>query len=197
MRVAAELVLCGCRVSITDRQPKQAILDKIQKAIAESENAGLLGKAGGDGPLQTAEGLAALERLTVEDGLPDAVRKASLVVDAAPEDLDLKVRVFTEVLDNCRDDALITTGLLGLRLTDIQAKLPAEAAHRLVGLRFLAPVVLIPVVELDYPAALGGRQAAVVQATCRLMESIGKHVFECPTVRARPGVVKRPCRFPQ
>ena len=44
----------------------------------------------------------------------------------------------SHVPQHCRPDAVLTTNTLGIPLTSIQAELPAEARHRLVGLRFCA-----------------------------------------------------------
>lgn len=76
----------------------------------------------------------------------EAVADADLIVEAVPERLDLKRRVYAEVAAAARPDAIIASSTSGILPTDLQA----ELAHpgRLIVAHPFNPVYLIPVVEI-------------------------------------------------
>jgi carnitine 3-dehydrogenase len=81
----------------------------------------------------------------------DAVAGADLVVEAVPERLGVKRRVYAEVEDAAPVDALIASSTSGLLPSDLQAGM-AHPGRLLVAHPF-NPVYLLPVVEI-----VGGRQ---------------------------------------
>lgn len=83
-------------------------------------------------------------RLTAS--LDDAVRDAGLIVEAVPERLDLKRRVYAEVEAAARPEALIASSTSGILPTDLQAGL--KHPGRLLVAHPFNPVYLIPVVEI-------------------------------------------------
>lgn len=100
--------------------------------------------------------------------IADAVRDADLVVEAVPERLDLKARVYAEVEAAARPGAIVASSTSGILPTDLQAGL----AHpgRLVVAHPFNPVYLIPVVEI-----VGGRATdpAVVDALMAFYPTLG------------------------
>ncbi len=78
--------------------------------------------------------------------IAEAVRGADLIVEAVPERLDLKRRVYAEVEAAARPDAIIASSTSGILPTELQA----ELAHpgRLIVAHPFNPVYLIPAVEI-------------------------------------------------
>ena len=87
--------------------------------------------------------LAALEGTT---SIESAVSGADLVIEAAPEDMDLKRRIFDEVTRYAPETALLATNTSSLSITEIGASLPEPA--RFLGLHFFNPVHIMALVEV-------------------------------------------------
>jgi len=115
-----------------------------------------------------------------------AAKNAHLVVEAVPDRLDIKCKVFTEALQEARPGCLLATNTLSLSLKSIQEavhselgglRLPSSLKPRVVGLRFLSPVVFIPFVEVTLTAEqeIGADKEDLV----RMLQKWGKNCFIC------------------
>ncbi|WP_255191438.1 3-hydroxyacyl-CoA dehydrogenase family protein [Natronobeatus ordinarius] len=89
---------------------------------------------------------AALERLSGTTDLEEAVADADLVIEAVPEDLDLKTNTMEEVDELVDDDAIIATNTSSLSVTEIASA--AENDGRVIGLHFFNPVHIMALVEI-------------------------------------------------
>jgi 3-hydroxybutyryl-CoA dehydrogenase len=92
------------------------------------------------------EKAATLERVVGTTDLPDAAGGADLVVEAVPEDVDLKRRVFEEAETHAPDDAVVATNTSSLPVTEIASALADPG--RAIGLHFFNPVHVMDLVEV-------------------------------------------------
>jgi 3-hydroxybutyryl-CoA dehydrogenase len=92
-----------------------------------------------------AEAAEALERLQ-SDTLIELVRDCDLVIEAAPEDLDLKRNLFDRLASVCGPDAVLATNTSSLSVTAIAAAVPERG--RIVGMHFFNPPALMQLVEV-------------------------------------------------
>jgi 3-hydroxybutyryl-CoA dehydrogenase len=69
-----------------------------------------------------------------------------LVVEAAPEDLELKQRLFAELADACGPEAILATNTSSLPVAAIAAETPGR--ERVVGMHFFNPPALMRLVEI-------------------------------------------------
>jgi len=69
-----------------------------------------------------------------------------LLIEAAPEDLELKRRLFADAADACGPETILATNTSSLRVSDIAADVPNP--ERLVGMHFFNPPVLMKLVEV-------------------------------------------------
>ncbi|MGB9951289.1 3-hydroxyacyl-CoA dehydrogenase family protein [Haloarcula marismortui] len=92
----------------------------------------------------TAE--AALDRLTGTTSLEEAVTGADLVVEAVPEDMDIKHETLTEVESHVDPATLIASNTSSLSLTEIASVL--DYPERAIGLHFFNPVHIMALVEI-------------------------------------------------
>jgi 3-hydroxybutyryl-CoA dehydrogenase len=89
---------------------------------------------------------AALDRIEAGPDLADAVSDADLVVEAVPEDMDLKTNVFTDVEAAAPEDAIIGSNTSSLSVTELASAL--EHPERAVGLHFFNPPHIMDLVEV-------------------------------------------------
>ncbi|MCP9953644.1 3-hydroxyacyl-CoA dehydrogenase family protein [Actinomadura madurae] len=86
-----------------------------------------------------------LGRITLSTDFAD-LGDCDLVIEAVPERLDLKRKVFTELDRVCRDDAVLATNTSSLSVTDIAVTTgrPSE----IVGVHFFNPAPVMKLVEI-------------------------------------------------
>ena len=122
---------------------------------------------------------ATLARIRATSDQTDAVSAADLVIEAAPESMDLKRRIFTDVAAAAPDHALLATNTSSLPISDIAKG--NDAAGRIVGMHFFNPVPLMKLLELVVGAET---DAATTEAVHAFGVRLGKEVI---TVRDAPG----------
>ena len=99
---------------------------------------------------------AASGRLRSAETLGD-LAGCDLVIEAAPEDLELKRRLLADIASVCGPETILATNTSSLRVTDIANGAPHPEA--IVGMHFFNPPVLMKLVEVvatdaSSPAAL-------------------------------------------
>jgi len=92
------------------------------------------------------EKAATLDRIEGYTHLEDAVAGADLVVEAVPEDVELKRETFENVEAAVADDAIIASNTSSLSVTEIASAL--ERPERAIGLHFFNPVHVMALVEV-------------------------------------------------
>ena len=92
-----------------------------------------------------AEANAALERIRT-DTLIELLSECELVIEAAPEDLDLKRNLFGRLAQVCGPDAVLATNTSSLSVTAIASAVPEP--QRIVGMHFFNPPALMQLVEI-------------------------------------------------
>jgi len=98
------------------------------------------------GKVTEAEMEETLARIEGTTDLDDAVGDADLVVEAVPEDMDLKKSVFEDVEDAAPADAVLASNTSSLPVTELASAL--EKPSRAVGLHFFNPPHIMPLVEI-------------------------------------------------
>lgn len=110
-----------------------------------------------------------LSRITTTTDLKTAIGDADLVIEAIPEDLDLKHELYRELEGLVHNDVVLASNTSSLRITNIAE--PLEHPSRVVGLHFFNPPVKMDLVEVVH-----GEQTSeeVAEAAVGFVESIGK-----------------------
>jgi len=152
----------GCTVTLVDAQPK-VLADGRAKIGAAFDKAIERGKS-----TTEARG-AALERLTTSGNIADAVARADIVVEAVPESLELKRRIFADVERHAPANAILATNTSSLSITTIAESVRDRT--RVVGMHFFNPVPVMKLVEIVRGAQTSD---ATVNRVRALAESFGK-----------------------
>ncbi len=92
-----------------------------------------------------------------------------LVIEAAPEDVELKRALFTKVAEACGPETVLATNTSSLRVSEIAAGVPQP--ERVVGMHFFNPPVLMKLVEVV--AAEDSSEQALAETT-EVAERMGR-----------------------
>ena len=93
----------------------------------------------------SAEAREVLDRL-VPDFANDGANKGDLVIEAVPEDVDIKSKVYQEVESRMKESAILATNTSSIPLNELARSV--KVPERLVGLHFFNPVAVMPLVEV-------------------------------------------------
>lgn len=169
-RIITELLLLGSDVSVFDaglaktKNPQETLNGTVTEILLDCNRANLLDLADQRPP---SKGIwiplpdGQVRQAKACTSIAQAAKNAHLVVEAVPDRLDIKCKVFAEALQEARPGCLLATNTLSLSLNSIQEavfaelgsdKMPSALKPRVVGLRFLSPVVFIPFVEVTLTA---------------------------------------------
>ncbi len=108
----------------------------------------------------------------------DALEAAQLIIEAVPEDIELKTAVFQELDRICPPEDVLATNTSALSVTEIAAR--TARPDRIIGLHFLAPVPTVPLVEVVRGLATSDATFASAIAFVKLLGKTGIEVFEYP-----------------
>lgn len=87
-----------------------------------------------------------LSNITTFTSIPDGVKNAELVIEAATENMDLKKSIFKQ-LDECtKADAILATNTSSISITQIAAV--TNRPDKVIGMHFMNPVPIMKLVEI-------------------------------------------------
>src|SRR5689334_17325154 len=132
--IAAWVAGQGLRVSLADMKP-EPIAGAVKRA------AELYGKI----IRKPTEVRDALDRLIPDMG-GDGVRNADLIIEAVPEKLELKQKVYAGLEPRMKPGAILATNTSSIPLQDLRTTL--QRPERLLGLHFFNPVSRLQLVEV-------------------------------------------------
>ena len=139
---------------------------RAQERIAES-----LGRAVEKGRCTPSERDDALSRLSVATDLDSSAAAADLIIEAAPEDLQLKKDLFARLSRAARPEAILASNTSSLPITALASA--TRHLGRVVGLHFFNPVPAMKLLEI----VQGERTDGMVVTVCRAVGArLGKEV---------------------
>ncbi|GAA4270052.1 3-hydroxyacyl-CoA dehydrogenase family protein [Hyunsoonleella aestuarii] len=122
-----------------------------------------------------------LNNITPFTSIKEGIDYATLVVEAATENLDLKLKIFKELDEFCSSSAILATNTSSISITQIAAA--TSKPERVIGMHFMNPVPIMKLVEI----IRGYNTSDVVTKTImELSKTLGKDPVE---VNDYPGFV--------
>jgi 3-hydroxyacyl-CoA dehydrogenase len=116
-----------------------------------------------------------LERVSTTTSLQSAVRgSVEIVTEAAPEVLELKIRLFKELDDFCGKDVILATNTSSFKISEIAKEVRHK--ERVVGTHWWNPPYLMPLVEIiktDY------NEDIIKKVVDLFTKKLGKEVVVC------------------
>ncbi|HRP76821.1 MAG TPA: 3-hydroxybutyryl-CoA dehydrogenase [Rhodocyclaceae bacterium] len=130
--------------------------------------------------MSEAQKAEVLGRITTATDL-SSIAGADLVIEAATENLDLKLKVFAQLDQGLKQDAIIATNTSSISITRLAAS--TGRPDRVVGMHFFNPVPVMALVELIRGLQTSDETFAAVE---KVSAAIGKTPVQ---VRNSPGFV--------
>jgi len=87
-----------------------------------------------------------LGNITTYSSINEGVEYAGLVVEAATENLDLKLKIFKQLDEACPDDTILATNTSSISITQIAAV--TSRPEMVIGMHFMNPVPIMKLVEI-------------------------------------------------
>ena len=129
----------GYKVNLVDIS--QASLDKGMATITKNLDR-MISKEVIDG----AKKEATLSNITTYTNLKEGVSDSDLVVEAATENLDIKLKIFKDLDEVCKAEAILATNTSSISITQIGAA--TNRPEKVIGMHFMNPVPIMKLVEI-------------------------------------------------
>ncbi|MFX0067586.1 MAG: 3-hydroxyacyl-CoA dehydrogenase [Promethearchaeota archaeon] len=114
---------------------------------------------------------AAISRIQITTNLDEAVKDADFIIEAVPENLDLKKKIFSDIDKAAPKHSIIASNTSSLRITDMGKA--TERPDKVVGMHFFNPPAMMPLVEI-----IKGEETSdeTINTTVELAEKLKKEV---------------------
>ena len=122
-----------------------------------------------------------LANITCFTSIKEGAAQADLVVEAATENIDLKLQIFKDLDEICRPETILATNTSSISITKIAAV--TKRSDKVIGMHFMNPVPVMKLVEVIRGYATSD---AVTASIMDLSKKLGKTPVE---VNDYPGFV--------
>ncbi|MFT5010920.1 MAG: 3-hydroxybutyryl-CoA dehydrogenase [Pseudomonadales bacterium] len=164
----------GYNVSLID--VSQPALDKALATIAKN-----LDRQVTKGLMDESAKESALQNITTFTEMSEGVKGAEIVIEAATENVDLKMKIFKSLDEVTGDDVILATNTSSISITQIAAQ--TSKPGNVIGMHFMNPVPVMKLVEVIRGYATSD------EVTAKVME-MSKNLGKVPTeVNDYPGFV--------
>lgn len=129
----------GFLVNLVDVNPTQ--LERALGTISKN-----LDRQVAKGTLTEDQKSASLKNITTVTDIPSGVKDAELIVEAATENIDLKLKIFQQLDDNAPNGCILATNTSSISITKIAAV--TKRPELVIGMHFMNPVPVMKLVEI-------------------------------------------------
>ncbi len=161
----------GFSVTIIDVQQVQ--LDKALTTITKN-----LDRQVSKGSLTETEKESTLKNINTQTDLAAAVKNADLVVEAATENLDLKLKIFKQLDEAAPPACILASNTSSISITKIAAV--TNRPQQVIGMHFMNPVPVMKLVEIINGYATDKAVTESIVALSKTLEKIPCAVNDYP-----------------
>lgn len=140
------------------------------------------------GSIDIKEKLEALERITTFTDMKEGVKDADLAVEAATEQLPIKLNIFKQLDELCQPKTILASNTSSISITQIAGA--TSRPSQVIGMHFMNPVPIMQLVEVIRGYATSDE---VTQEIMQLSQKLGKVPVE---VNDYPGFVSNRILMP-
>ena len=171
----------GCQVNLID--VSQEALEKAVKTISRN-----LDRMVAKEKITELQKKNTLNNLTTISEIKSGVENAELVIEAATENLDIKLSIFKEIDLHSPKECILSTNTSSISITKIAAN--TSRADKVIGMHFMNPVPIMKLIEVIKGYSTSTQ---TLETIMKLSKKIGKSPVE---VNDFPGFVANKILIP-
>ena len=161
----------GYKVNLID--VSQSALDKAIATIGKN-----LDRQVAKGALTEDEKSATLGNLTTYTAIPDGVKGVDLVVEAATENIDLKLKIFRDLDAATEPHVILATNTSSISITKIASV--TNRPDKVIGMHFMNPVPVMKLVEIIRGYSTSDEVTATIMETSKKLNKVPTEVNDYP-----------------
>lgn len=155
-------------IDISDEALKRA-LETIQKNLNRQVE---------KGTIDEEQKKSALQNITTSNDIGKGIENAELIVEAATENVDLKLKIFRQLDEHTSGSAILATNTSSISITKIGSV--TNHPENVVGMHFMNPVPLMKLVEVIRGKSTSDEVTHQVMNIARKLEKIPVEVNDAP-----------------
>ena len=161
----------GYRVNLID--VSQASLDKALATIGKNLDRQLAKEA-----ITESEKQNTLSNLTTFTSLIDGVKGVDLVVEAATENVDLKLQIFKELDAATSENVILATNTSSISITKIAAV--TNRPDKVIGMHFMNPVPVMKLIEIIRGYSTSDEVTSLIMEISKKLDKVPVEVNDYP-----------------
>lgn len=161
----------GYKVSLVDIEQK--FLDKAIATITKN-----IDRQVAKGSITENDKQNTLKNISTFTKLEDGAKNADLVVEAATENIELKLTIFRDLDKICKPETILSSNTSSISITRIGSA--TKRADKVIGMHFMNPVPLMKLVEVIRGKQTSDAVTKRVMETSRLLKKIPVEVNDAP-----------------
>ncbi|HSP56409.1 MAG TPA: 3-hydroxyacyl-CoA dehydrogenase family protein [Dehalococcoidia bacterium] len=173
--IAQALAVGGCRVIVRDLN--EDLLEKSRHTITEGRYG--LERGVERGKTSREEADAALGRLAWTTSVGD-LKNVDLVIEAVPEDLELKKKVFLELDGTISPEAVFATNTSGLAIADLNKAVSGGRRSKFIGMHWFSPAPVMKLVEIIHAPETAEDTIQALESLCQRSGKVSIRVKDAP-----------------
>jgi 3-hydroxybutyryl-CoA dehydrogenase len=169
--IAHVFAMKGFKVNLVDIAP-----EALEKAMATiSKN---LGRMVAKERLTEAQKQDTLANITTMTDVAEGIKNADLVVEAATENVDLKLKIFTMMDEHAPEGAILATNTSSISITKIAAA--TQRPGKVIGMHFMNPVPIMKLIEVIRGYSTTDEVTATIMELSRKLGKVPVEVNDYP-----------------
>jgi 3-hydroxybutyryl-CoA dehydrogenase len=151
----------------------QLALDKALQTIAKN-----LDRQVSKVTLSEEQKSKTLKNITTFTSIKDGVQNADLIVEAATENIDLKLKIFKDLDDAAPAQAILASNTSSISITQIAAV--TNRGDKVIGMHFMNPVPVMKLVEVIRGYATSDETTNTIMSLSESLEKVPVEVNDYP-----------------
>lgn len=128
--------------------------------------------------ITTEQKVQALDKISTYTNTAEGVKEVDLVVEAVPENFELKKKVFAEVDKAAPEQAILASNTSSISITKLAAT--TSRPEQFIGMHFFNPVPVMKLVEVVRGLETSEETVKTIDATARLLDKSPVEVADYP-----------------
>ncbi len=161
----------GFQVSLIDIS--QPALDKAIATISKN-----LDRIVSKGGITEAEKTQTLKNITTFTVMADGVKNADLVIEAATENVEIKLNIFRDLDKICPPNTVLASNTSSIPITKIASV--TKRPDKIIGMHFMNPAPIMKLVEVIRGYSTSDEVTRLVMETCKKLNKVPVEVHDYP-----------------